>query len=235
VSQSVNKSRNKVFECWRGRRDGGTYADLIFYGCTFDNCALALNPNPEARTRINNVHLLDCVDVNSSIGPAILEDVTVNGLKVRGDLLILWGTLFKHVTLQGHVGSVKINASALCARDDKAEEPFTRFRNTFYEQTDWALDLREGEFGTFEIAGIPARLIRRDPATQAVVTREKAMRRGWRKKVHPANTFWPFVIDLFLQDGEPDIVLVAGKRHKKSRQLRDGLQNLRDLGVAEPD
>jgi hypothetical protein len=102
---------------------------------------------------------------------------------------------------------------------------------------DWALDISEALFKEFDMHGVPARLVRRDPATQVIVTREKALQPGWRSKLDPSNTFWPFVIDLFLQDGEPDIVLVApkGKRKKDYLSLLDGLNDLRQAGVAEPD
>ena len=102
---------------------------------------------------------------------------------------------------------------------------------------DWALDISEAQFTDFSMRGVPAELVRRDPATQVVVTREKALRTGWREQLSPTNTLWPFVIDMFLRDDEPDIVLVApkGKRKPKLASLIEGLNELRCVGVAEAD
>ena len=40
----------------------------------------------------------------------------------------------------------------------------------FYQKIDWALDISRGEFRDLELKGIPARLVRRDPETQLIVT-----------------------------------------------------------------
>ena len=88
------------------------------------------------------------------------------------------------------------------------------------------------------MSGVPARLVRRDPESQVIVTREKAARKGWRRKLAPWNTWWPFVIELFLESGDSDEVLVAhrsGRREKTFPRLVAGLEDLRRVGVAEPD
>ena len=68
-----------------------------------------------------------------------------------------------------------------------------------------------------------------------VVTRKQALSSGWREKLSPWNDYWPMIIDLFLEDGFEDTVLVAPKRKKNFTRLRDGLMELRDLGVAESE
>jgi hypothetical protein len=77
-------------------------------------------------------------------------------------------------------------------------------------------------------------LIRRDPATQVVVTRDKAMQGTWRN-VDLSGTHWATSLQFMLNRGDEDIVLVAPKRHRKFKVLLDGLKRLRDAGVAEPD
>jgi len=219
------------------RDSGAVLEGMQFTNCTFDNCALSLTKSPNLRSTVRNVQVVNCVTVNCGVGPAVFEDVVVDGLDTN-DLLILWSPLFKHVTLRGKIGKIKINTAAhFVDRSLEVQRPFDQARVRFYKSVDWALDISEAEFGEFDMHGVPSRLVRRDPATQVVVTRERALQSGWRDRLSAANTHWPFVIDLFLEDGEPDIVLVAPKRKRKRdfTRLLDGLIELRQVGVAEPD
>jgi hypothetical protein len=143
--------------------------------------------------------------------------------------------LLRHVTLRGKIGPIKINKVAhfqdrnrnvVATADPKQPE--------HYENVDWALDISQAQCVDLSIEGIPARKIIRDPATQVVVTRRLAKKGGWRKKVSDWNSYWPYVIDYHLDDGEDDMVLVAPKGNKKAKfkKLLDGIKELCDLGVA---
>jgi hypothetical protein len=70
-----------------------------------------------------------------------------------------------------------------------------------------------------------------------VVRRENIAGRAWRRKLAKSNLYWPDVIDVMFEDGASDAVLVAPKGIAKARfqTLVDGLANLRDIGVADPD
>jgi hypothetical protein len=104
----------------------------------------------------------------------------------------------------------------------------------YYAKVDWALDISEAEFEEGEIQGVPAGLVRRDPATQVVVRRSKALEGQWRQ-VDLGRTHWATAIEFLLERGDEDVVLVAPKRHRNFHALREGLMALRDSGVAEPD
>jgi hypothetical protein len=213
------------------------FEDIVFNNCVFDNCALSSTKSPALRTTVKKVQLVNCVSRNCDVGPAIVDEATIDGLETNA-LLLMWGPLFKHVTIRGKIGKIKINlASHFLDRTPEIQGPFNIARSAFYETVDWALDISQAQFKVFEMRGVPARLVRRDPDTQVVVTREKALRSEWRLGLSPSNTHWPFVIDMFLADGEPDIVLVAPKRARKQHfaNLVEGLNELRTLGVAEPD
>ena len=80
---------------------------------------------------------------------------------------------------------------------------------------------------------MPGNLIRRDSASQVVVRREKAIEGTWRR-LDLSKTHWATSLEFLLRRGDPDVVLVAPKRHRKYRDLLDGLRMLRDAGVAEP-
>ncbi len=228
---------SQEFDSLFDRCSGATFEDFKFERCTFNNCAISLTKEVPRRAVVRNVWLEQCTSINCGIGPAIFEDVTVDGLTTN-DLLILWGPLFKHVTLKGKIGKIKINTAVHHVdRSPEVQSPFDSAQKSFYGAVDWALDIQEASFQEFDMHGVPASLVRRDPATQVVVTRQRALQEGWRDKISPKNTYWPFVIDMFLEDEEPDIVLVApkGKPKKKYIELLDGLNDLRQAGVVEPD
>ena len=92
-----------------------------------------------------------------------------------------------------------------------------------------------------DVRGIPGHLIRRDPHTQVVVTRAKALEGTWRQ-LKLEKTYWATAIEFFLDAGLNSTVLVASKIITNSmanpwnvQDLIDGLQMLRDAGVAEPE
>jgi hypothetical protein len=233
----MNTYKNQNFRQFFDRDSRGLFQDIVFDECTFDNCALSLTKDAGLRSTVRNVRLNNCVSVSCGIGPAIFDELVVDGLD-NNDLLIMRSPLFRHVTFKGKIGKLKIiTAAHHVDRSPEFQSPFDVARASFYESLDWALDIKDAAFADFGMQGVPARLVRRDPETQVVVTREKALSTGWREKLSSTNTHWPFVIDLFLGDGEPDVVLVAPKGAKKQKfiKLREELQELRMAGVAEKD
>jgi len=112
---------------------------------------------------------------------------------------------------------------------------FDRANAEYYAGCDWALDISRAEFKEMDIRGIPAKLIRRDPETQVVVTRAKALEGKWRT-LDLSDTWWATAIEFLLDHKkENDIVLVAPKGHSQFEQFLAGLKLLREAGVAEPD
>jgi hypothetical protein len=147
------------------------------------------------------------------------------------------GALFKHVTLRGKIGRLMVtpligprhlNTPEQAAFDEQREA-------YYYQNVDWALDISEAEAVELELAGIPARLVRRDPETQAVVTRQAALSGEWRDLKRVQGTVLGLGIQQMLKRGDDDTVLVAERRARDFKQLREGIQELRAAGVAEPD
>lgn len=209
---------------------------MQFERCTFANCILSRTTDVANRSTVKGVHLRQCTIGGCNVGPAVFEDCSVEGLETD-DLLIIWGALFKHVTVAGSIGKIKINqlASGL-RRDPDVQRPFDIARRQFYDNTDWALDISAARFESFDVRGVPARLFRLDLDTQAIVTRERATAPDWQSRVSEWNTLWPFAIKLFLSAGDEDTVLVAplGAPKDERDKLLRGIRELRDLGVAEP-
>lgn len=215
--------------------DGGKeFSDVEFVKCQFESSGLSITREVERRSTFRNVRLVKCVQRGCAIETAIIEDVLVDGLKTSG-LLQSWGAVFKHVTLQGKIDRIMISpAVAAGLATLQQQRAFDVANATYYSSVDWALDISRGEFEECEIQRVPARLVRRDPATQVVITRERAMQGSWRN-MDLSKTHWKTSLEFFLERGDSDVVLVAGKRNRKFKDLLDGLNRLRASGTAEPE
>jgi hypothetical protein len=221
------------FECFYD--DGSrTFSNIEFRRCSFTSSSISITCEVHQRSTIRNVRLIGCEVRGCSVDTAIVEDVLVDGLKTHG-LLQTWAAVFRHVTIKGKLGRLMFSPFvAAGTANARQQREFDEANAAYYSTVDWALDISEVECEEMDIRRVPARLIRRDPATQVMVTREKAMQGRWRE-LDLSRTYWATAIKLFLEDGDPDLVLVAPKRHRKFRDYLDGLKALRDAGVAEPD
>jgi hypothetical protein len=225
---------NQEFQGFYDRNSGRVFQDLEFRKCRFVSSSLSITRNPRRRTTVRNVKLSQCEEIGCALNAAIVEDVIVDGLKTS-DLFQSWGAVYKHVVLKGNIGRIMISPLvATGMAKPKEQAAFDQANAKYYETIDWALDISEGRFNECEIQRVPAKLIRRDPETQVVITREKALMGEW-KKLDLSKTYWATSIKFFLDRGDADLVLVAPKRYSKYQDLLDGLKMLRDAGVAEPD
>ncbi len=247
----------------------GVYDGLRFERCFFDSCVVYPRPPGLERTRLKNITVVDCRVWACHVEWAIVEDVVVDGLKTgvagggKTTPFRVVGAALKHVVLRGEIGSVAIVSAATAGPPEKPSIFVRLFQPTemawrsreiarqtrareidaenvlSYKETDWALDIREARFYSLTVQGVPSNLIRRDAATQAVVTRNAATRLlGDALERFPAlgETYWLYELDRFLQrDTAEDVVLVAPKRHPNFKEELDGIRMLREAGVAEPD
>ncbi len=227
--------QEKTFTQFRDKGSNRIFSDIEFHRCIFDHCRISMTENPKLRTTVRRINLYQCEVKTCFVDGAIIEDVTVNGLKSGRDIFTSWGAVYKHVVLQGKFDSIMLSPYIFPGiNNPRKQKPFFEANDAYYKQIDWALDISEGEFVECDIRRVPARLIRRDPETQVVVTREKALLGEW-KKLNLSKTYWTVSIEGMLEDGDPDVVLVAPKRSLDFYNLFQGLKLLREAGVAEPD
>jgi hypothetical protein len=225
---------NQEFRGFRDRDSSRLFSDLEFRNCQFINCAVSMASAPETRTTLQGIRLVGCTQRACFLDAAIVEDSVVEGLRTH-DLLQTWGTVFKHVVLRGRMGRIMFSQEISTGTAPlSTQRAFDDANATYYSTVDWALDITDAEVEELDIRGVPARLIRRDPESQVIVTRERAIRGRWRE-IDETQSYWPTAIRLFLDRGDPELVLVAPKRDRRYRQLRDALIELRAIGVAEPD
>ena len=210
------------------------FSDLEFYHCKFTNCNVSVTKNPKRRSIITRSKFVGCEVLDVNVYAAIVEDVLISDLRTHNKLMTNCA-VFKHVKLEGKIGKVLISPLIeVWKQNTKEQRRFTDANNEYYKKVDWALDISEAHFLDCSIRGIPSKFIKRDPASQAVVTREKAITGAW-KQLDLSKTYWKTVIEFLLDRQDVDVVLVAPKCHPHYSDLIEGIEMLRDAGVAEPD
>jgi uncharacterized protein YjbI with pentapeptide repeats len=224
----------QTFEFFDDFETGKTFSDLAFVKCHFIGCAFSSTQEVKSRSIARNIEFIDCEITGGFIGPGIVEEVLIHGLKVRNHFQT-FGTVFKHVTVKGKINKLMLTPYIdLSGCFPDVQEAFNRSNQAYYKDVDWAVDISEADFTDCDLRGIPSRLIRRDKETQVVIKRDKVIRAEWRK-IDLSNTYWKVAIEKFLKDEFEDCVLVAPKKSSEFKVLLDGLNKLRDFGVAEID
>ena len=215
------------------------FSDIEFVKCKFLGGGFGYRYTPDfsRRTSAKDIRIINCESRKFGIGAALLEDVYIENF--RCDLVTVWGALFKHVTIKGRCDSLMIHG--ITGQGDievggKGVLPYRALCDEFYETVDWALDIREAEFEDFWIRtrGVPTHLVRRDPETQAVIRRDKAINGKWREL--GLSILTQIMFKEFIADALPSFILVAPKRHKQDfKDVLADIRRLRDAGIAEPD
>ncbi|MGN7160043.1 hypothetical protein [Sphingomonas sp. SAFR-052] len=236
----MKEFKNETFSRLFDRGDRRRIEDMAFHECQFENCALSLTEDIAQMSEVRRVEMVDCAINGCHTGPMVASEVTISGLKTN-DLLIFWSPFLDRVVLSGEIGKIKINANGGTSTVSRRQQQFfDEYRAKFYAGVEWALDISKASFKEFDIRGVPGKLIRRDPESQILITRERALEfatRGWEKQLDSSNKIWPFMVNLFLSDGDADTVFVAplGAAKAKRDVMLNGLHELRRIGLAEPD
>ena len=216
--------------------DGGERVHgMQFEGCFFDNCGISMSCDINHRSVYRDISIIDGEVGHITFGMPIVEQVHVNGLATC-DLLHAQGALFKHVTFKGEIGNIMLSPLLFDATDEQ-QAAADEQRKAYYGKIEWALDISQASFQSLDIRGIPSKLIKRDPETQVVVTRER-LKKNWAAKTD-AEDYWYFVTNLLLEDPPVDdedlvCVLPYGEKMKPAAHLA-AFDRMRQLGLIEPD
>jgi hypothetical protein len=223
------------FDSFDDRDSGALFSDLEFRDCYFESCLISITRNPVLRSTIRDVRLVNCSQRGCSLNTAVFEGVVVDGLNTHGQLLQCWAAVFNRVVLSGKIDRLMTSAALSAGLATPEEQTgFDRANEEYYRGVEWALDISQVECKELCLRGVPGRLVRRDPETQVLVTREKVLEGTWRDLPFQEN-LWPTALSLFLDRGEDDMVLIAPKRHSKFKRYVSDLNLLRKAGSAEPD
>jgi hypothetical protein len=197
--------------------------------CEFDNVSVGSRHEGEEPVSVRNSTLHRSKGTVVTFGLVAFEDCTVDGYSGG-----FWGTstvLLRHVVLRGNIDALFLQWPTFDRLRDRPS--LARRHREYYETIDWALDISKARFIRCEIPGVPAHLVRRDPATQAVVTADAARRQAWNHAVE--DHFWSLTLKKLAESERKAQVIVACPRGKKFEQELRIIARLRQLGVAEPD
>lgn len=211
--------------------------------CTFYECQAPAQTRLKDRPTIRDVTLFRCHVTASDLGPVIAEDCVIDTIWFhRG----IWGpqtvagSAFKHVTIRGRVTGALLFVPSddwfhSWPRPTGPSDPFFQANERYYEGVDWALDISQAEFTGIELymSGIPARLIRRDPETQVVITRPSALEGGWREPLK--DHYWRIGVERFLETGFQDTILVACKRGRYFQSEMESIRRLKSACIVNAD
>jgi hypothetical protein len=179
--------------------------------------------------------MVETTHVNCGLKSAVVEEVIVDGLTSKRDPLFCRGAVFKHVVLKGDVDRVVLKPHPTSGADDEAiARDFSEFRRAYYSEVDWALDISEIRCLELNIHSVPADLVRRDPQTQAVVRRHN-ISSGLLSDLSWLGAEFTMSLDLFLNRGDEDLILIAPKKKRQYPRLVEEIERLRDVGIADRD
>lgn len=227
----------QTFESWQDRpsllpwQRGRFFEDLEFLECVFDRCLISVTADPRRRSRARNLRFVNCSAKAVTIYSLEAERVVVDGLRTES-LLQVVGAVFKHCILKGKIGSILICGPRGDIGSIQERQLLEQCNAKFYSDVDWALDISGGEFAEIDLRGVPGHLIKRDPSTQALVSRQRALEGKWRE-LDLSGTHWPIALEKLAESGRTSEVFVAGRGARNFKKLLDGLNRLRDAGVAE--
>lgn len=238
----MKRFENQTFEYFQDWAAGRVFSDMEFINCRFLRWQFSSINFDEIgkkdfvrlRSIVRRVNFTNSVvEGVGFIGPGIVEDTIIDGLRVLNHVQTI-GTAFRRVVIKGAVDKLMITPHIdTFGENPQLQRAFDQANRDYYQEVDWALDISQAVFKDCDIRAIPASLIIRDPSTQFVLRREKAMQGLWRD-IDLSATHWGTSIDFFLERGDPDCVLVAPKAARNFKALLDGLHRLRDMGILEP-
>ncbi|WP_030993326.1 hypothetical protein [Streptomyces sp. NRRL WC-3744] len=195
--------------------------------------------NPAQRPVFRNITLRGCAVRDCILEGALLEDVVIDGMTgPDGDFMRVAGCVYRRVVLRGRFANIAL----LPKLGPWADELWPLYRRANGEHWvelicdgDWALDISGLTSGLDFRSAVPARLVRRDPETQIVVTAEQAVRGDWRSVPGLWGSVLGVQIDFLARSGFRDTVLIADKSAPDRARQVGMLRQLQRMGAAQPD
>ncbi len=237
--------KGKTFGSLRDRDSGRTFSGFSFVDCHFQSCLIYCEfAELERRTRVTNIEARSCSHAGCGLKGGIVEDVLVENFKTA-KMFDTRGTVFKHVTFKGKNGRLMFSDLfdlPFKGKTTSLQRTFEKANAEYYSTVDWALDIKEAEFDDFDCRGVPSRLVRRNPETQMMLTKERVLAN--KDTIGVGGEHWEGMIKLFLDDSlgfaspAGDAIYVVPRKPPRGfdrQSLVAGIEALRRAGVAEPD
>lgn len=199
---------------------------------TLERCSSARSRTADQRPVLRDVRIVDLQLHSCVLNGAVLEDVEIDGLTADARSGFVFGSELRRVTLRGRVKNLVLNPD-YDTGDPETTAAYEEMYAARLEDEEWMLDI-SGATGDITVRGYPSRFIRRDPATQAVVTREAAASRRWLDLDFGRSTFRVALHELARSDWEDTVLVVDPRPARREDDLRV-IAELRAAGLALPD
>jgi hypothetical protein len=210
------------------REPGATLEGFELVRCEFDNVSIGSYGSGEEPVLVRDCSLTRCRARVALFGLVVVEDCLIDGFS--GGFWATASVLLRHVVMRGPIDALDLR-SPRQIQSNRQDLP--NVHADHYRTVDWALDIREARFKRCDIGGVPGRLVRRDPATQILITRERALASPWREAT--AGHFWWVGIERLLESGDESEVFVACPRGDRFEEELGVIARLREAGTALPD
>ncbi len=211
------------------REPGAVLEGFEAVRCEFDNVALGPRADGAQPVVVRSCTLTRRRSRAVSLGLVVVEDCLIDGH--AGGFMATASVLLRHVVMRGPIDALDLRSPRQLQVASRPSLP--RLHAEHYRTVDWTLDIREARFRRCDIGGVPGHLVRRDPTTQVLVTRARALAGPWREAT--GGHFWRVGIERLLESGDDSRVFVAGPRGDRFEQELAVIGRLREAGIAVPD
>lgn len=159
---------------------------------------------------------------------------TIIGGPGKREPFFVFGGTARHVVLRGRLGSLIWNPPYEWLGKEWKTDLLDHIK-AFYSTVDWAIDVSEARFQSVPAFrfGPPGDLIRRDPATQALVKRARALTFDWKALGRRIGVWRVVLEDLVTFPWPESIVLIPAILGSRHREEIEGIELLRSVGLAE--
>jgi hypothetical protein len=218
---------NRLFLNISDEDSGKTIENFEIEKCSFESCYLSSTFNPSLRTKVKNIHLLDCKQKNSIVNCAIIEDSIIENLRSKS-ILKFWGAVFNRVVFKGDIGSIMISPLLHTASAPaEVQKIFDRENKIYYDNVQWAIDISRANFEECDIRGLSSRFIIRDESTQIVISRSKAEEIDWEDLDLENEKYFAVRVNIMEEENYDDVLIVAPKLSQRYESILRDLNKLK--------
>jgi hypothetical protein len=209
--------------------EGSQVSDVRAHRLMLEDCRIAQAESPERAPRITRLAASDIEVRSASINGAVLEDVTIDGLRCSVDDGFVFGCELRRVTLRGRIEHLVLN-DTLHHPDTTVAARYEARRQQRLADPEWMLDLREAT-GDITVRGYPSRFLRLDPERHAVVSAAHAEAGAWRS-IDAGGSSFAVELENAVLFGWEDVTLIIDPKARHAEADRRYISELRRLGIA---
>ncbi len=199
---------------------GARVQDARFVQCSFVNCG----NDPGEWSFVERCSFERTLLKSKGVRAMVVREVTLDTCKNTA-IFVLTNCLFDRVKLTGSFGSLMVSwAPEHLAAAQRA------YAANFYDEVEWALDIREAKLKQLTLRGVPGAKVLRDPARHFLVRKDRLLAdRSWEGFEVGVKA----ILRASAARSDEDEILVAGDLSDKLRAQVAEYEMLREAGFVE--